>query len=266
MMWIACGGEEDEGLPQVEITFPADGSVVGGTVEISADATDDAGVVNVEFYIDDSLVSTDTTEPYTHSWVTIGLVDSSSHAIYAMAYDTDSNEAVSETVTVVVFNGFYESDNFNAYPSSVIQDTILALLDGNGNWSSVDWNVMREEIAAFDTNYIMVRDFPISPTNHATYHVTAQANISGLTVGFTYIQETNGEINVSISPNDTDWVNVTDQFSISTTTTPTTTSADLTTFVTDYGQDAYIRFNAHASGGSNWYSAIDDFWVSGTIE
>jgi len=264
VMWIACGGEDAES-PDVQITFPLDGSVVGGTVEIAADATDDDSVESVEFYINDSLVSTDTVAPYTHSWVTIGLVDSSSHAIYAKAYDADDNEGVAPTINVIVFNGFYESDDFNAYASSIIQDTILALLDGNGNWSSVDWNVMREEIA-FDSNYIMVREFPINPSNYATYHVTGQANISGLTVGFAYIQDVNGEISVYISPNDTNWVDVTDQFSISTTTTPTPTSADLTAFVTDYGQDAYIRFKAHASGGANWYSAIDDFWVSGTVE
>jgi hypothetical protein len=197
--------------------------------------------------------------------VTIGLVDSSSHSIYARATDTDDNEASSQEVNVIVYNAFYASDNFNSYPSSSPTDTTYALLDGNGSWTSVDWNVMREEIA-FDSNYIMVREFPISPLNHATYHLAAQANISGLTVGFAYIQESNGEISISISPNDTNWVDVTDQFSISTTTTPTTTSADLTAFVTDYGQDFYIRFNAHASGGSDWYSAIDDFWVSGTIE
>jgi hypothetical protein len=265
VLWITCGGEEDSGLPQVEITSPADGSVVGGTVDITADATDDEGILTVEFYIDDSLASTDTTEPYAHSWVTMGLVDSSSHTIYAKAYDTDNNEATSQEVIVIVFNGFYLSDDFNSYQSSSPMDTTYALLDGNGSWSSVDWNVMREEFA-FDSNYTMVREFPISPTNHATYHVTAQANIRGLTVGFTYIEDTNGELNVLISPDDSNWVDVTGEFNISTTTTPTITSADLAAFVAAYGQDAYIRFNAHASGGSNWYSAIDDFWVSGTIE
>jgi hypothetical protein len=265
MLWIACGGEDESELPQVEITFPIDGSVVSGTVEITADATDDSVVVNVEFYIDDSLVSTDSLAPYTHPWSTAGLVDSSSHTIYAKAYDADDNEGTSPTISVIVFNGFYESDDFNAYASSVTQDTVYALLDGNGNWSSIDWNVMREEIA-FDSNYIMVREFPISPSNHATYHLSAQSSISGLTVGFTYIQETNGEINVFISPNDTTWVEITDQFGVSTTTTPVTTSADLTTFITDYEQHAYIKFEARASGGSGWFSAIDDFWVSGTVE
>ncbi|UCF71441.1 MAG: hypothetical protein JSW49_03975 [candidate division WOR-3 bacterium] len=265
VLWIACGGEDEEGLPQVEITFPVDGTLVSGTIDITADATDDVGIVSVEFYIDDSLVSTDTIEPYTHSWSTVGLVDSSSHSIYARASDTDDNETTSQEVIVIVFNAFYASDDFNSYPSSLPQDTTYELLDGNGNWTSVDWNVMREEIA-FDSNYIMVREFPISSNNHATYHLTAQGNIRNLSVGFVYIEEANGEIYVYISPDDSIWVEVTDQFNISTTTAPTNTSADLATFVTDYGQDVFIRFNADASGGMDWYSAIDDFWVSGIIE
>ncbi|UCG29575.1 MAG: hypothetical protein JSV53_08670 [candidate division WOR-3 bacterium] len=265
MLWIACGGDDESEVPQVEITFPIDGSVVSGTVEITADATADVDIVTVEFYIDDSLVSADTSSPYGHSWSTVGLVDSSSHTIYAKAYDVDDNEGTSPTISVIVFNGFYESDDFNSYPSSVYQDSIYALLDGNGNWSSTDWNVIREEIA-FDSNYIMVREFPVSSQNHATYHLTTQANIVSLSVGFAYIEEANAEIYVLISPDDTTWVDVTDQFNISTTTTPMNTSADLTAFVAGYGSDAYIRFEAEASGGANWHCAVDDFWVSGTVE
>ncbi|UCD05558.1 MAG: hypothetical protein JSV98_10695 [candidate division WOR-3 bacterium] len=265
MVWIACEGEDEAEAPQVEITFPVDGSVVSGTVEITADATDDSVVVSVEFYIDDSLVSTDTAAPYAHTWSTAGLVDSSTHTIYATAYDDEDNEGVSPTISVMVYNGFYEADNFNSYTSSSPLDTVFALLDGNGNWSATDWNVMREEIA-FDSNYIMVREFPVSSHNEATYHLTAQANIVSLSVGFAYIEEANAEIYVLISPDDTTWVDVTDQFNISTNATPTNTSADLTTFVAGYGPDAYIRFEAEASGGTNWYCAVDDFWVSGTVE
>ena len=265
MLWIACGGEDESEIPQVEITFPVDGSVLSGTVEITADATDDSVVVNVEFYVDDSLVSTDTLAPYTHSWSTAGLVDSSTHTIYAKAYDNDGNEGTSPTISVMVYNGFYETDNFNSYASSSHLDSAYALLDGNGNWTSTDWNVMREEIA-FDSNYIMVREFPVSSNNEARYHLTVQANIVSLNVGFAYIEESNAELYVFVSPDDTTWVDVTSEFNISTTTTPTNTSADLSTFVAGYGQDAYIKFEAEASGGTNWYCAIDDFWVSGTVE
>lgn len=269
VLWIACEGEEDEtGMPEVAITSPADGSEVSGMVLITADATDDEGIVSVDFYIDDSLVATGLMEPYDYLWSTYSLEDSSSHTIYAKAYDTDSNEATSEavTVTVILIKNFEAADDFNGYNSSTPQDTIYALLDGNGNWSSVDWNVMREELA-FDGNYVMVRDRSLAvPGNYATYHLTAPGNIDTLTVGFTFIKETHGTLTVLISPDDSVWVDITSEFGIVTVDTATTTSADLTAFVVDFGTDVFVRFQASASGNAAWYSAIDDFWVSGTVE
>lgn len=37
---------------------------VGGKVDVTADASDDVGVVEVEFYKDGTLVESDTTSPY----------------------------------------------------------------------------------------------------------------------------------------------------------------------------------------------------------
>ncbi len=102
MLWIACGGDED-GEPNVQITYPHDGSGVSGTVDITVEATDDDSIESVEFYIDDSLVATSASEPYIYSWDTSSLPDSSSHTIYARAYDTEGNEGISPTVSVVVY-------------------------------------------------------------------------------------------------------------------------------------------------------------------
>ena len=238
VLWLACEGEDEEpGMPEVAITAPVDGAEVSGMVLITAEATDDEGIVNVDFYVDDSLVATTLIAPYEYLWSTYDLADSSSHAIYAKAYDADSNEATSETVTVTVIliKNFEAADDFNSYASSTAQDTIYALLDGNGNWSSTDWNVMREELP-FDGNYAMVRERSlVVPGNHATYHLAAPGNIDTLTVGFTYVQETHGTLAVFISPDDSVWTDVTSEFSVATTDTLVATSADLTAFVVDYG-------------------------------
>ncbi|GAH77409.1 unnamed protein product [marine sediment metagenome] len=64
---ISCGKKkttEPDDAPVVEITHPSDGSFVSGTVNITADATDDNEVDSVQFYIDDTLRSTSTAEPY----------------------------------------------------------------------------------------------------------------------------------------------------------------------------------------------------------
>lgn len=103
MFFIGCSGDTES--PDVQITYPANGSVVSGTVNITAEATDNKEVARVEFHIDGSLASTSTSEPYTYSWVTTSLPDSSSHNIYAKAYDAVGNEGISSTVTVIVDNG-----------------------------------------------------------------------------------------------------------------------------------------------------------------
>jgi hypothetical protein len=100
LVWIGCGGDNE--APVIEITNPVNGSFVSGTVDITADASDDNEVDSVKFYIDDTLRSTSTAEPYTYSWETTGLENSSSHTIYAMAYDAAENESVSDTISVVV--------------------------------------------------------------------------------------------------------------------------------------------------------------------
>ena len=100
LVWIGCGGDNE--APVIEITNPVDGSIVSGTVNITAEATDDNEVDSVQFYIDDTLRSTSTAEPYTCSWETTGLENNSSHTIYAMAYDAAENESASDTISVIV--------------------------------------------------------------------------------------------------------------------------------------------------------------------
>ncbi len=98
---MGCGDKEP---PQVSITQPAQGDTVGGEVTITAEATDNKGVTEVEFYIDNALVVTDQSSPYTYSWNTSALQDNSTHNIYAKAFDKANNEGTSEVITVTVIN------------------------------------------------------------------------------------------------------------------------------------------------------------------
>jgi len=97
-------GTSDTTAPTVSITAPTNGATVSGTTTISATASDNVGVTSVGFYIDSSLVSTDTASPYSYSWITTGYTDGS-HSIYAKAYDAAGNVGTSSTVTVTVSNG-----------------------------------------------------------------------------------------------------------------------------------------------------------------
>ena len=70
---------------------------------IAASASDDQGVLGVDFVVDDALASTDTTAPYLYSWDT-GNLSNGSHRLSARAYDAAGNVEVSQTVTVTVSN------------------------------------------------------------------------------------------------------------------------------------------------------------------
>lgn len=267
---LLFGCAQDTQAPEVEITYPVNGSVVNGTENITAEATDNEGIERVEFYIDDSLVSTSTALPYTYTWLTTPLQDSTIHALYATAYDAAENEGMSPTISVIVDNGnvcggFYSFDNFNFYPSSTPDNPPYVELDGNGNWTAHEWNIMRQELP-FDENYIMVREFPPGPDNYAVYRATPSCNISSLFVGFKYIKYAHAELSIYISSDTVNWTDVTDQFNLVTTTTPIDAEAELTAFISGFVQDIYIRFETTALSSDNWMSAIDDFSVSGDIE
>jgi len=98
---VTVSGEVDN-PPTVSITSPSPGATVSGTVDVTADASDDNGVDKVEFYIDDVLKSTDTTSPYEYSWDTTVYADGS-HGIKAKAYDTIGQTAT-DSITVTVDN------------------------------------------------------------------------------------------------------------------------------------------------------------------
>jgi hypothetical protein len=119
-------GSGDTTAPTVSVTAPASGATVSGTTTISASASDNVGVTSVGFYIDSSLVSTDTSSPYSYSWSTTSY-SNGAHSIYAKAYDAASNTGTSTTISVTVSN-------------TVIDDggALTAGVVANGNMDSAD--------------------------------------------------------------------------------------------------------------------------------
>ncbi len=93
----------DTTAPTTAITAPANGATVGGSTTVAASASDNVGVVRVEFYLDGALRSTDTSSPYSFSWDTTGSSDGG-HSIYSKAYDAAGNVGTSSTVNVTVNN------------------------------------------------------------------------------------------------------------------------------------------------------------------
>ena len=75
--------------PTVAITSPAQGATVSGSITVSADATDNVGVTQVEFFVDGASVAVDTnsTDGWSASWNTTTTGDGS-HTVSGTATDT----------------------------------------------------------------------------------------------------------------------------------------------------------------------------------
>lgn len=92
-------------LPSVSITNPIDGSTVSGIVTITADASDDKGVTQVEFFVDGASVGVDNdgSNGWSASWDSTTAVDGSPHNISAKATDT-ANQTTNDSINVTVNN------------------------------------------------------------------------------------------------------------------------------------------------------------------
>jgi hypothetical protein len=85
----------------VTITAPTNGASVTGQVTISASASDNIGVAQVDFYVDGQLRSSDTSAPFSISWNT-NPVSKTTHTLYVRATDAAGNTTQSATITVTV--------------------------------------------------------------------------------------------------------------------------------------------------------------------
>jgi pseudomonalisin len=100
---VVATSTPDTTPPTTSITAPANGATVSGTTSVTASASDNVGVTKVEFYLDGTLASTDTTSPYSWSWDTTTATNAS-HSLVTKAYDAAGNIGTSTTVTVTVSN------------------------------------------------------------------------------------------------------------------------------------------------------------------
>ena len=94
----------DTTVPSIAITAPANGITVSSTVSVSGTASDNVGVVGVQFKLDgQNLGAEDTSAPYSASWNTT-LVSNGAHILTATARDAAGNTATSASVSVTVNN------------------------------------------------------------------------------------------------------------------------------------------------------------------
>src|SRR2546422_562474 len=111
--------------PMVSITAPTSGSTVSGTITVSASATDNVGVVGIQFQLDGTNLGTEVTAPpFAISWDTT-TVTAGAHTLTAVARDAAGNATTSPAIAVTV-----------DLPVSVYPTATPITVDGSlGEWS-----------------------------------------------------------------------------------------------------------------------------------
>ncbi len=100
---VTISDSQDLVPPTISIVNPLAGQQVQDTVKVLASADDDRVVQNVAFFVNGDSVFNDNIYPYEYDWITTNLADSTSHSIFAKAFDQAGNWALSIPITVTVF-------------------------------------------------------------------------------------------------------------------------------------------------------------------
>lgn len=130
------GGTGDTTPPTTSLTAPAAGTV-SGTITVSANASDNVGVTNVEFYAGASLIGSDSSSPYSISWNTT-TVANGTYTLTSKAYDAAGNSASSAGVSVTVsnavvtgiVNGTFETGNLTGWTSAGTTGVLTGTVHG----------------------------------------------------------------------------------------------------------------------------------------
>lgn len=180
--------------PTVSLTAPSSGATVEGDITVSANASDDIGVVGVQFKVNTNtnIGLEDTSSPYSITWDSTSIADSS-HTLIAVARDVSGNYATSSPVTITVandtatssitqygitwtFDGLYQYGQFESGDYWVVGPVTIESVspgwDGTTNGSMVD--PVPLEAQGFDSraNYTFDND------NRTTFPVTLNATSS----------------------------------------------------------------------------------------
>lgn len=89
--------------PQVSVTNPVAAAALRGVINLTANASDAAGVTQVDFFVDGALVGSSSAAPYSFAWNSAG-ASNGNHTVVARAIDAFANAADSQPVTFSVDN------------------------------------------------------------------------------------------------------------------------------------------------------------------
>ena len=104
----------DQIAPSIVLTSPADGATVSGVVNVVAEASDDVGIVGVQFKLNGANLGTEVTSaPFSFAWDTVPVAEGS-YTLSALARDADGNLTAAAPVTVNVTNVVFDTFEHDA--------------------------------------------------------------------------------------------------------------------------------------------------------
>ena len=166
------GVPTDTTPPTVAVSAPAGGATVSGTTTVSATASDNVGVVGVQFKLDGAnLGAEDTSAPYSTPWNTTSSANGT-HALTAVARDAAGNSTTSATVNVTVSNTSTSTETIVLHAADVPAGNIV------GNWAKVSDTTAADNIAMVNTTTTTAKIDPAlaAPKHYVDITFDAPAN------------------------------------------------------------------------------------------
>ena len=160
----------DTTAPSVSLTAPSNGASVGGSVSLTASASDNVAVAGVTFKVNGVTIGSEvTTPPYTVAWDTTA-TSSGSKTITATARDTSGNVTVSSSISVTV-------DNTPPVISSIATSTV------NNTNATVTWSTNE----AANSKVVYGTSLSYGAASSSALLLTSHSIVlSGLTASTTY--------------------------------------------------------------------------------
>ena len=158
------------------IDAPADGSTVAGDTIVMISASDNVAVTRVELYLDDTLLGTDTTAPYSIGWDTANGPDGN-YTLRARAYDAAGNIGTSLIITLLVSNNPADSEPPTA-PTGLSakvkgKQVTLSWQAATDNVGVTGYAVWRDSARIGDATQTGFDDNSVTPGTAHTYTLTA---------------------------------------------------------------------------------------------
>ena len=167
--------------PTVAIISPSSGSTYTSaqTVTITASASDDVGIVKIEFYDGTTLRGTDSVAPYTFAW-SISSAVNGTHSWTARAYDVEGNIRSSAGVSLTV-NISLSDQTAPSVPTNV-RTTVASCGQINVTWSAstdtggsglAGYKIYRNGVLVGTTTVTSFSSAGLAPSSVYTYTVAA---------------------------------------------------------------------------------------------